>query len=69
MDMLDTIYSHMIAERDNTWVMTDENGKHKKRYYEKDYAREICHAYNKVIFYIMNMLKNFQKTLTYHLSI
>ena len=51
----------MIAERDNTWVMTDvEMGKHKKRYYEKDYAKhKICHAYNKSYFkYTMNTLKN-----------
>ena len=60
MDMLDTIYSHMIAERDNTWVMTDgEMGVHKKRYYEKDYAHKTCHAYNKSYFLYNEYVKEF----------
>ena len=48
LDIMDTIASHMIATRDNTWVVTDgEVIKHKRRYYELDFMKEMCHAYNK----------------------
>ena len=40
MDCIDTIYSHMIAELDNTWVVTDNEVKKHEKYYEKDYAQK-----------------------------
>ena len=37
------------------------NGKHKKRYYEKDYAHKIRHAYNKSYFLYNEYVKEFSK--------
>ncbi len=46
-DCMDTICSHMIAELDNTWVVTDnEVKKHEKRYIDPQYIRKTCDAFN-----------------------
>ena len=46
-DCMDTICSHMIADLDNTWVVTDDEVKtHKKRYIDPQYVRKTCDGFN-----------------------
>lgn len=46
-DCMDTICSHMIADLDNTWVVTDNEIKtHKKRYVDPQYVRKTCDGFN-----------------------
>jgi hypothetical protein len=47
-DSLDTICSHMIADMDNSFVVTDnEIREHKKRHIDTEYIIMRCHAYQR----------------------
>ena len=47
LDCVDTICSHMIADLDNTWVVTDNQVKtHKKRHIDPEYVKNVCNGYN-----------------------
>jgi hypothetical protein len=47
-DCLDTICSHMIAEMDNSWVVTDNKiREHKKRHIDTEYIKTRCTRYQR----------------------
>lgn len=47
-DTIDTILSYMIADRSNTWVMTDGKvGTHVRKVYPTDYLKRVFDIYSK----------------------
>ena len=62
LDCLDTICSHMIADMDDSFVVTDnEIREHKKRHIDIEYIKKICYGYQRGCCLYNEYVKRYEK--------